>query len=509
METAVTLAISLVALVVGAGASYLYLMHVSTSKARAQHESATRVIEEARTQQKEILLAAKEEAVRIRHSAELEVKERRDDLLRRERRLQQREEALERKLDAVERKERQLAERETQQQAVRAELEELKRRQLAELQRVAALSREEARAMLLASIEDEVRQDASRRIHEIEQQLREEADRRARIILTTAIQRCAADVVSEVMTTVVPLPSEEMKGRIIGREGRNIRALEAATGCDVIIDETPDAVTLSGYDPIRREIAKMALTRLIADGRIHPARIEEAVARARQEMEQIIREEGEQAAYKAGIHGLPTEILRLMGRLRFRTSYGQNVLDHSVECAALAAMIAAELKADVQIAKRSAFLHDIGKAVDHEVEGPHALIGAEIARRAGLHSKIVNAIAAHHYDEEPQSVEAIITIVADSISGGRPGARRESLEQYIKRLEAVESVASSFPGVERCFAIQAGREVRIVVKPEELDDLASLRLARDVAKRIEETLQYPGQIKVTVIRETRSVEFAR
>ncbi|GIW08312.1 MAG: ribonuclease Y [Dehalococcoidia bacterium] len=509
MEAAMTLAISLVALLVGAGASYLYFSRVGTRQAKTERESATRFVEEARARQKEILLEAKEQAVRIRDSAEMEIKDRRSELLRQERRLAQREETLERKLEAVERKERALAERDAQLEALRQEIDTLKQQQLSELQRISGLTREEAKNLLLKSIDEEVRQDAARRIHEIEQQLKDEADRRARIILTSAIQRCAADVVSESMTSVVHLPNEEMKGRIIGREGRNIRALEAATGCDVIIDETPDAVTLSGYDPVRREIARMALTRLIADGRIHPARIEEVVAKAKQDMEQIIREEGEQAAYKAGIHGLPAEIIRLLGRLRFRTSYGQNVLDHSLECAALAGMIAAELKADVQIAKRSAFLHDIGKAVDHEVEGPHALIGGEIAKRAGLHPKIVNAIAAHHYDEEPASVEAIITIVADSISGGRPGARRESLEHYIKRLEAVEGVANSFPGVERCFAIQAGREVRIVVKPEEIDDLASLRLARDVAKRIEETLQYPGQIKVTVIRETRSVEFAR
>jgi ribonuclease Y len=300
-----------------------------------------------------------------------------------------------------------------------------------------------------------------------------------------------------------------MKGRIIGREGRNIRALENATGCDIIIDETPDAVTLSGFDPVRREIARLALSRLVADGRIHPARIEEVVAKAKQEIEQVIKEEGEQAAYKAGVHGLPAEILRTLGRLRFRTSYGQNVLDHSVESSFLAGMIAAELKADVQTAKRGALLHDIGKAVDHEVEGPHALIGGDIAKRCNLPAKIVNCIAAHHYDVEPESPEALITMVADAISGGRPGARRESIEHYVKRLEAVENVANSFTGVERSFAIQAGREVRILVKPEEIDDLASLRLARDVAKKIEESLQYPGQIKVTVIRETRSIEFAR
>jgi len=377
------------------------------------------------------------------------------------------------------------------------------------LERIASLSQDQAKELLLKAVEDEVRQDAARRIRQIEAEAREEADRRAREIITLAIQRYACETVAETTVSVVPLPNDEMKGRIIGREGRNIRALEQATGVDLIVDDTPEAVILSAFDPVRREIARLALTRLIYDGRIHPTRIEEVVAKARQEVEAIIQEEGEQACYKLGIHGMHPELIKLLGRLKFRTSYGQNVLYNSVETAHLAAMMAAEIGADVKVAKRAGLLHDIGKAVDHEVEGPHALIGAELAKRYGESPKVVHAIAAHHNEEECTSLEAILVQAADAISGARPGARRETLEAYIKRLESLESVASSFDGVEKAFAIQAGREVRIIVKPDQIDDLGAVRLARDIARKIEENLEYPGQIKVTVMRETRAVDYAK
>src|SRR5579883_523539 len=478
--------------------------------ARLAAESADRLIDEAKNRQRELLLEARDEALRIKSQAEAEIRDRRAELHRQERRLQQKEETLDRRIEVQDRRERALAEKAHQVATLRQQLEELKKERQRELERIAHLTMEEAREIVLHEIEQEVKADAARRVREIEQQAREEADRRARMIIALAIQRCAAEQVAETTVSVVPLPNEEMKGRIIGREGRNIRALESATGVDVIIDDTPDAVTLSGFDPIRREIARIALQKLIADGRIHPARIEEVVAKARQEVENIIREEGEQAALKAGVHGLHPELIKFLGRLKFRTSYGQNILTHSIEVAHLSAALAAELGADVNVARTAGLLHDIGKALSHEVEGPHALVGAELVRRYGKSPKIVAAVGNHHGEmDEPQSLEAIIVQAADAISGARPGARRETVENYIKRLEALESVANSFPGVERSFAIQAGREVRIIVKPEEVDDLSAVRLARDVVKRIEETLEYPGQIKVTVLRETRAVDYAR
>ncbi|MCL4368496.1 MAG: ribonuclease Y, partial [Actinobacteria bacterium] len=395
-------------------------------------------------------------------------------------------------------------------ETVRSEAEELKGKQLAELERISGMGREDARQVLLKQIEDEVRADAVRRVREIEAEAKEESDRRAREIVAMAIQRCAADQVAETTVSVVPLPNDEMKGRIIGREGRNIRALESATGVDLIIDDTPDAVTLSGFDPVRREVARVALQKLISDGRIHPARIEEVVIKSKQEVDNLIKEEGEQAAIKAGVHGLHPELSKLLGRLKFRTSYGQNVLMHSVEVAHIAGMLATELGADVTVAKTAGLLHDLGKAVSHEVEGPHAIIGAELVKRYGKSAKIASAIGNHHGElDEPQTIESIIVQAADAISGARPGARRESVENYVKRLEALESVANSFEGVEKSFAIQAGREVRIIVKPDEVDDLSAVRLARDIVKKIEETLEYPGQIKVTVLREVRAVDFAK
>jgi ribonuclease Y len=505
--------IAIIIIAVGASTFFLgYLLRdrQQRQKIRVAGENAGRLLDEATNRQRELLLEARDEALKLKTAAEADLRDRRAELHRQERRLQQKEELLDRRLETLDRRERGVADKERQTDEVRVQVEELKKTRLHELERVAQLTTEEARDFLLREIEQEVRSDAARRVREIEQETREEADKKARAIITLAIQRCAADQVSEVTQSTVALPNEEMKGRIIGREGRNIRALEAATGVDLIIDDTPDTVTLSGFDPIRREVARLSLQKLIADGRIHPARIEEVVAKSRLEVEAIIREEGEQAALKAGIHGLHAELIKVLGRLKFRTSYGQNVLNHSIEVAHLSAALAAELGVDVNVARAAGLLHDIGKALSHEVEGPHALVGAELVKRYGKSPKIVSAVGNHHGEmDEPQSIEAIIVQSADAISGARPGARRESVENYVKRLEALETVANSFSGVERSFAIQAGREVRIIVKPEEIDDLSAVRLARDIVKRIEETLEYPGQIKVTVLRETRAVEYAR
>ncbi len=475
----------------------------------AARAEAERIIAEAQRAQRETLLEAKEEAIRLKAQAENELKQRRDEVLRLEQRIAQREENLDRKLEALERREQSLNDRERQLEQKRNELEELRARKLAEIERVSGLTADEAREILLQEIDREVREEANRRVRLAEMQIREEAQARARDILTTAMQRLTTDVVSETTISVVPIPSDDMKGRIIGREGRNIRALEAATGVDLIIDDTPDAVMLSSFDAVRREIARVALTKLVTDGRIHPTRIEEVVEKARQEVEAIIKQAGEEAAIEAGCPGLHPELLKIFGRLKYRTSYGQNQLKHAVESAHIAAMIAAEVGADVNVARRGALLHDIGKAIDHEVEGTHALLGAELARRYNVSAAVVHCIEAHHEEVEPRTVEAVIVQIADAISGSRPGARRETLESYIKRLEALESVANSFKGVEKSFAIQAGREVRIIVKPDEVDDLDSMRLARDISRKIEETLEYPGQIKVTVVRETRAVDYAR
>ncbi|MGH2505472.1 MAG: ribonuclease Y, partial [Ktedonobacterales bacterium] len=392
----------------------------------------------------------------------------------------------------------------------RAKLEQLRAERVQEIERIAGLTAQEAHDLLVAEVEREVRDDANRRLHQIEAEYEETARHRAREIVSTALQRVTSDVTAETTVTVVPIPSEEMKGRIIGREGRNIRTLEQLTGCDLIIDDTPDAVTLSGFDPVRREVARVALTKLILDGRIHPARIEEVVAKARQDMEQLTLEEGERACMEANVTSLPVELVRLIGRLHFRTSYGQNVLNHSVEVSVLAAAMAHELGADVTVCKVAGLLHDLGKAIDQEVEGPHALISGEIARRFNRSPKIIHAIVAHHAtDAEPQSLEAAIVQAADAISAARPGARRETAELYIKRLESLEGIANSFPGVEKSFAIQAGREVRIIVRPEEVDENAAHHLARQVAAKIEESMDYPGQIKVCVVRETRVVDYAK
>lgn len=505
----VSAGIGVLALAVGALLGYTLKIRVGRGQVEAAQQAASRILAEAESKQRETLLEAKEEAIRLRSQVEAELKSRRDEVLRLEQRVASKEESLDRKLESLERREHELENKRTQLDREKETLEELRQRQLREIERVSGLSAEEARELLLKELDKEIREDAARRLRQIEQETKETADRRAREILATAMQRLTTDVVSETTVSVVPIPSDDMKGRIIGREGRNIRALEAATGVDLIIDDTPDAVALASFDPVRREVARVALTRLIQDGRIHPTRIEEIVEKARREVEASIKEAGEAAAIEAACPGLHPDLLRIFGRLKYRTSYGQNQLKHAVETARIGAMIAHEIGANVEIARHGCLLHDLGKAVDHEVEGTHAMIGAEIAKRYGLPPAVVHCIAAHHEEIEPATVEALIVIMADSVSGGRPGARRESLEQYIKRLEALERVANSFPGVERSFAIQAGREVRIIVRPNEIDDLGSMRLARDVSKKIEETLQYPGQIKVTVVRETRAVEYAK
>ncbi len=506
---------AVVAVVLRNQATQAKALEVRDERARAEAE-AERILEDARAREREMTLAAKDESLQLREEIEREMKEQRANISRQERRIQQKEESLDRKTatleqrdDALDGRDAQLVVRAREVEGLKAEAEQFRGQQVAELERVSSLTREEARQVLLTSVEEEVRDAANRRTREIEAEIKEDSDRRARHILATAIQRCAPDYVAENLVTAVPLPSDDMKGRIIGREGRNIRALEQALGVDLIIDDTPELIMVSSFDPVRRETARRVLAKLLQDGRIHPARIEEVTERVTADMETVIKEEGETVAYEAGVAGLHPELIRLMGRLKFRTSYGQNVLQHSLEVSIIAAGIAAEIGADVNVAKTAGFLHDIGKAVDHEVEGPHALIGAEIAQRLGRSSRIVHAIAAHHGEVAPETVEAFIVATADSISGGRPGARREMVDLYIKRLEALESIANSMPGVERSFAIQAGREVRIAVKPDIVDDLTATRIARDVVKQIEETMQYPGQIKVTVIREMRVVDYAR
>lgn len=499
----------IVGLLIGAGAAYLYLNAHFGARLREAELRSVRSSEEAETQQKQMLLEAQSEAIRIRNEAEADAKERRAEISRSERRLQQREENLDRKADSFEKREQRIQKREQEAEAIYKKAEQLKSQLVHELERRASMTTEEAKAALIQEVEVEARDDALRRIRAIEAEAKEESDRRSQEIIAYAIQRLGTETASEISVSSVPLPSEDMKGRIIGKEGRNIRAFEQATGVDVIIDDTPEAITLSAFDPVRREVAKRALTKLVSDGRIHPTRIEELVAKAQAEVDNEMKEAGERAALDAGVQGLHPDLIKLLGRLKYRTSYGQNQLAHAVECSLIAGALASELGADQNVSKTAALLHDIGKAVSHEVEGPHALIGADIARRLGRSPRIVHAIAAHHEEEEPQSVEAIIVAAADAISGGRPGARRESVEHYIRRLQALEDVANSFEGVEKSFAIQAGREVRIIVKPEDIDDLQANRLARNVVRKIEESLSYPGQIKVTVIRETRNVAYAK
>ncbi len=505
----VTIVAAAAALIIGLIIGYVARRIVAGNAVRHAEAYAERLIADARGKQKEIVLEGKDESLKLQRAAEEEARDKRADLQRQERLLLDRSESLDRKLEALERRESTHEERQREVEAERVRLTELQQQQLGELERVGGLSVMEARHALVQQISDEAQAEASHKVREIERRAVEEGEERARRVLTTVMQRIAADHTSEATVSVVHLPSEEMKGRIIGREGRNIRALEQATGVDLIIDDTPEAVVLSGFDPVRREVARMALTKLISDGRIHPGRIEETVAKCRQEIEVVMRQAGEQAAYEAGVPGLHPELIKLLGRLKYRTSYGQNVLNHSIETGKLAGLLAAEIGANINDAKKGGLLHDIGKAVDHEVEGPHALIGGDIAKRYGITAVVANAIAAHHQEVEQETIEATVVQIADAISASRPGARGESLDNYVKRLDDLQQIAMSFPGVERCFAIQAGREIRILVRPEDIDDLASSRLARDVVKKIEDQLQYPGQIKVTVIRETRAVDYAR
>ncbi len=509
MDTPVVVVVVLVAIAGGALLGFLVRGVWASQTMKAAQAEASRIEAEARTRQKELILEGKDEKLRLGREAEEEARARRGELAAQERRLVQRDEQLDQRTEMLEQRDRKLLERERDLDKTKEDLAKATADQVAALERVSGLSAEDAKGILLEAVRAEAEHDAVKLARAIERSARDEAQEKARDIVVTAMQRVAADHTAEHTVSVVHLPSDEMKRRIIGREGRNIRALEQATGVDLIIDDTPETVVLSGFDPVRREVARIALTKLIADGRIHPGRIEEVVAKARAEVDLVMRQAGEQAAYEAGVPGLPAEIIKLLGRLKYRTSYGQNVLNHVVETSHLAAVIAAEIGADVQIAKMGGLLHDIGKAVDHEVEGPHAAIGAQIAQRHNLPFKVINGIAAHHQEVEYACLEAPIVQVADAISASRPGARGESMDTYVKRLEDLQAIAESFTGVERSFAVQAGREVRILVRPEEIDDLTATRLARDIVKKIEEQLTYPGQIKVTVIRETRAVEYAK
>ena len=497
----------------GGAVGYLVRKNVAESKIATAEEQAIRIVQDAEqageAKRKEMMMEAKEEIHRLRSDMERENKDRRNDLQRQERRLLQKEENLDRKIESFERKEEKLASKEQRLNAAQERAEQLCAKQQAELERLSGLTSEEAKQELLQSLEDEVKHESAMLIKDLEQQAKDEAEKKAREIISLAIQRCAADHVAETTVSVVGLPNDEMKGRIIGREGRNIRTLETLTGIDLIIDDTPEAVIISGFDPVRREVARIALEKLINDGRIHPSRIEEMVEKAQKEVEQKIKEAGEQATFAVGGQGLHPELIKLLGRLRYRTSYGQNVLNHSVEVANLAGVMASELGVDVVLAKRAGLLHDIGKAIDHEMEGSHVEIGGEIAKKFRESDLIINAILAHHGAVEPKSVEAVLVSAADAVSAARPGARRETLESYLKRLTRLEEISESFNGVEKCYAVQAGREIRIMVKPEVIDDASAVLLARDISKKIEAEMEYPGQIKVVIIRETRAVDYAK
>lgn len=482
-------------------------------KAEQQVAEAQKIKEqterETQTKRKEVEIEAKDHAYKLRAEVERENRENKAEIQRIERKLTQKEEALDRRQENLERNERSLTSKELETAKIRTQIEEVLVKQNEELQRVAGMTSDEARTLVLKTVEEDSKREAARMIRDIEGQAKLDAEKRAREIVTLAVQRCAVDQTSETTVSVVPLPSDEMKGRIIGREGRNIRAFETMTGVDLIIDDTPEAVVLSAFDPIRREIARIALSNLITDGRIHPGRIEEMVNKSTLEVENKIREAGDHACFESGVTSIQPELVKLLGKLKYRTSYGQNVLDHSIEVAHLAGAIAAELGGNLALARRAGLLHDLGKAVDFEVEGPHAVISADLCRKYSEHPEVIHAVGSHHGDEDPKTMEAIIVAVADAISASRPGARRETLETYVKRLQRLEDIADSFSGVEKTYAVQAGREIRVMVKPNEIDDLAAIKLAHDTAKKIEEEMEYPGQIKVTVIRETRAVEFAK
>jgi len=498
-----------IGVVFGGMATFLFRRMMINRQLRVAQRKAAKVIAEANLEHKNTLDEAKKEADKMKAGVEAEYKERRAELQRQENRVSQKLETLEHKIEGVEQRERHLTNKEKEMESIRSGLEEVRDKQLKQLELISGMSTDEAKQTLLDAVESELQEETSRRLREWEIKLKEESDKKSQEILAMAIQRSASEVVSETTVATVPLPSDEMKGRLIGREGRNIRALEQATGVDLIVDDTPEAVTISSFDPVRREIARLALSKLILDGRIHPARIEEVVNKTKEEVDAAIFTAGEQAAYQVGVQALRPELIKLLGRLKYRTSYGQNVLNHSIETAHLAGMIAGELGANVALAKRAGLLHDIGKAVDREVEGSHAPIGAELVKQWDKSPEVVQGVAEHHFETDSTSIWGFIVAAADAISGARPGARRESLEHYLKRLKALEDISNSFKGVEKSYAIQAGREVRILVKPEEIDDLGAMRLARDIVKKIEDSLQYPGQIKVTVLRETRAVDYAK
>ena len=506
-------AAAVVLFIIGLAIGMAYRKRFSEREIGSAETEATRIINEAirsgESRKKEMLLEAKEEIHKSRTEYEKEVKEQRSELTKQERRLQQKEETLDKKTENFEKKEEELARRMEEVAKVKEETEAVKKAHLATLEQISGLSQEQAKQFLLKTVEEEIRHDTAMKIKEIEQELKDTSDEKAREILSIAIQRCAADHAAEATVSVVPLPNDEMKGRIIGREGRNIRTLETITGVDLIIDDTPEAITVSSFDPVRREVARLALEKLIADGRIHPTRIEDCVEKAKKDVDRTIREEGERACYETGVHGLNPELIKILGRQKYRTSYGQNVLNHSIEVAHIAGLMASELGVDVALAKRAGLLHDLGKSIDHEVEGSHVQLGADLARKYKENPVVVNAIESHHGDVEPKTVIAVLIQAADAVSAARPGARRENVENYIRRLQKLEELTGSYPGVEKAFAIQAGREVRIMVKPEEVTEDNMILLARDIAKQIEAELEYPGQIKINVIRETKAVEYAK
>ena len=513
MSPVICILLCIVTLVFGLLVGYIYRKNVGEKAIGSAEQKAKNLILDAQnrseTIKKEITLEAKEEAHRLRTDAERDAKERRMEIQRAEKRLAQKEESVDRKLENIDRKVENISKQEHELQEKRKELDSFLAKQIEELEKISGMTAEEAKQLLLAEIEKDVRHDASVMIKDIESKAKEEADRRAKEIISGAIQRCAADHVAESTVSVVALPNDEMKGRIIGREGRNIRAIETMTGVDLIIDDTPEAVIISGFDPVRREVARVALEKLIVDGRIHPARIEEMVEKAQKEVNSIIKAEGEQATFEVGIHNLHPELVKLLGRLKYRTSYGQNVLKHSIEVAHLAGLMAGELGMDSKLAKRAGLLHDSGKALDHEYEGTHVDIGIQVLKKYKESDAVINGMAAHHGDYEPQSMEAVLIAAADALSAARPGARRETLDTYIKRLEKLEEIANTTPGVDKSFAIQAGREIRIIAKPEEVNDEGIVLLAREISKKIESELEYPGQIKINVVRETKAVDYAK